>query len=102
MTAAGTPAMSPWPITIKLSGMPETIDFDPGMPSTETSSPTRSAVPTSPSFSIRSAGNRVLPVSGQDSCRETVDSDFDHRGSERDAVASLEREDFSCFVRGCD
>ena len=45
----------------------------------------------------RPAGLRV-----RDSRRETVDSDFDRHGSERDTVASLEGEDFSCFVRGCD
>src|SRR5579863_6797225 len=34
MTATGAPAMSPWPMIMKLSGIPATIDLDPDMPST--------------------------------------------------------------------
>src|SRR5271155_1190118 len=35
MTATGTPPMSPWPMIMKLSGIPETIDFEPDMPRTD-------------------------------------------------------------------
>src|ERR1700744_2471648 len=34
MTATGTPPKSPWPMTMKLSGMPERTDREPDTPST--------------------------------------------------------------------